>query len=35
MYKYLGNYKFEFDLNLDKIKYNSHKIVKHNDTDCK
>jgi len=33
MYKYLGNYKFEFDLNLDELKYHSHKIGKHNDVD--
>ena len=35
MYKYLGNYKIDFDINLDELKFNSHKIYSHNDKDSK
>jgi hypothetical protein len=31
MYKYLGNYNFEFNIDLDKLTYHSHKIDKHSD----
>ena len=33
MYKYLGNYGFDFDIDLGDLKFNSHKIYNHNDTD--
>ena len=33
MYKFLGNYKIDFDINLDELQFNSHKIYKHNDYD--
>ena len=33
MYKFLGNYKIDFDIKLDELKFNSHKIYSHNDKD--
>ena len=33
MYKFLGNYKIDFDIKLDELKFNSHKDLCHNDKD--
>ena len=33
MYKFLGNYKIDFDIKLDELNFNSHKIYSHNDKD--
>lgn len=35
MYKYLGNYNFDFEIELDKLTYHSHKINKYSDEDSK
>tara|TARA_B100001939_G_scaffold46947_1_gene36438 strand:+ start:1854 stop:2354 length:501 start_codon:yes stop_codon:yes gene_type:complete len=31
MYKFLGNYEIDFDIKLDELKFNSHKVYAHND----
>jgi len=33
MYKYLGNYNFDFEINLKELKFHSHKIGNHSDKD--
>jgi len=33
MHKFLGNYKIDFDIKLDELKFNSHKVYAHNDKD--
>ena len=33
MHKFLGNYKIDFDIELDELKFNSHKVTAHNDKD--
>ena len=31
MYKFLGNYEIDFDIKLDELKFNSHKVYAHSD----
>ena len=33
MYKFLGNFNMDFDINLNELKFNSHKIYSHKDND--
>ena len=33
MYKFLGNFNMDFDINLNELKFNSHKIYSHTDND--